>query len=87
MTALLNGFLSLQALCETYSRQNKFNADESGIYYQMAPDKMIERSTITGRKIHKKNLTFMECCNSDCRERFTLMLIGSAANPRCPIVK
>lgn len=62
-----------------------YNADESGLFWKMLPDKTLVTSkekTAPGRKTSKERLTFLTCCNSDGSHRLRLLVIGKAKNPR-----
>lgn len=68
---------------ESYALKNVFNCDESGLFYQMAPDRTIAPSAFAGRKSQKARFTFLACCNADGTEKLPLMFIGTSRNPRC----
>lgn len=66
-----------------YALKDVFNCDESGLFYQMAPDRTIAPSSFAGRKKQKARFTFLAGCNADGTERFPLMFIGNSCKPRC----
>ncbi|XP_029404952.2 jerky protein homolog-like [Bactrocera dorsalis] len=63
-----------------------YNADESGLFYRMLPDRTFvaaTEKTAPGRKILKERITFMLCANADGSHKLKPMVIGKSANPRC----
>lgn len=63
-----------------------YNADESGLFYRMIPDKTYVAAcekTAPGRKIRKERFTFMLCANADGTNKVKPLVIGKAAKPRC----
>ena len=78
-----NSIDKLRAKVSEYNLKNVFNCDESGLFYQMAPDRTISPSTFAGRKSQKTRFTFLACCNADGTERLPLMFIGISEKPRC----
>lgn len=63
-----------------------YNADESGLYYRMLPDKTLVASTeksAPGRKIQKERVTFLIGANASGSHKLTPMVIGKAKSPRC----
>lgn len=63
-----------------------YNADESGLYYRLLPDKTYvsacEKSAL-GRKIKKKRITFLLCANAEGSHKTTPLIIGKFKKPRC----
>lgn len=63
-----------------------YNADESGLYYRLLPDKTFVHAcekTAPGRKVPKERITIMLCANADGSHKLNPMVIGKSANPRC----
>ncbi|XP_018792792.1 PREDICTED: jerky protein homolog-like [Bactrocera latifrons] len=63
-----------------------YNADESGLFYRMLPDRTFVEAiekTAPGRKILKERITFMLCANADGSHKLKPLVIGKSANPRC----
>lgn len=62
-----------------------YNADESGLYYRMLPEKTyvsaVEKSA-PGRKIQKERLTFMLCANAEGTHKTKPLVIGKSKQPR-----
>lgn len=68
------------------SRQQLYNADESGLFWRMIPSKTFVHSgerSAPGRKIAKDRFTFLVCTNSTGEHKLKLLTIGKAKNPRC----
>lgn len=77
------------------SSEQIYNADESGLYWKLLPDKTYVSSlekTAPGRKTEKQRLTFLACTNASGNHKGKLLVIGKAKNPRtlkdfpnCPV--
>lgn len=62
-----------------------YNADESGLFWKILPEKTLVHSkemTAPGRKSSKERLTFLACANGDGSHKLKLLVIGKAKNPR-----
>lgn len=63
-----------------------YNADESGLFYKMLPDKTYVAAcekTAPGRKIKKERITILMCANANGTNKIKPLVIGKAAKPRC----
>lgn len=63
-----------------------YNADESGLFFRLLPDKTFvaaSEKTAPGRKIRKERVTFLLCANADGSHKLKPLVIGKSANPRC----
>lgn len=63
-----------------------YNADETGLYWQLLPDKTyvsLAEKTAPGLKISKRRLTFLGCTNAAGSHKVKPLVIGKAKNPRC----
>lgn len=63
-----------------------YNADESGLYWKLLPEKTFvssQEKTAPGRKTEKQRITFMACTNASGEHKLRLLVIGKAKNPRC----
>lgn len=78
-----NALETIRANISKYPLKDVFNCDESGLFFQMAPDKTIAPSSFSGRKVQKERFTFLACCNADGTEKLPLVFIGKAKKPRC----
>ncbi|XP_040070451.3 tigger transposable element-derived protein 6-like [Ixodes scapularis] len=68
-----------------YAVQDVYNADESGLFYQMLPGKTLARKgePCHGGKQSKQRLTLLLCVNMDGSDKRDPLIIGKAQNPRC----
>lgn len=67
-------------------RKQIYNADESGLYYRLLPDRTyvsLDERNAPGLKTAKERITFMLCANSDGSHKLNPMVIGKSKNPRC----
>ncbi|XP_066152268.1 jerky protein homolog-like [Euwallacea fornicatus] len=67
------------------SMEQIYNADESGLYWKMLPEKTypasFEKSAV-GRKPENQRITFLACTNANGSHKIKPMIIGKAKNPR-----
>lgn len=63
-----------------------YNADESGLFFRLLPDRTFvaaTEKTAPGRKIAKERITFLLCASADGSHKLNPLVIGKSANPRC----
>lgn len=63
-----------------------YNADETGLYWKLLPDKTyvaLHEKTAPGLKISKQRVTFLGCVNASGFHKLNPLLIGKAKSPRC----
>lgn len=74
----------LAELIRVYDPRDIFNADETGLFYKIMPDKSlhVKRSDCHGTKQSKDRITVMFCANMDGSEKFKMAVIGKFKNPR-----
>lgn len=68
------------------NEQQIYNADETGLYWQLLPDKTyvsIKEKTAPGMKTAKQRITFLGCTNASGLHKLKPLVIGRAKNPRC----
>jgi len=67
-----------------YSDRNIFNADETGIFFKVTPNKThkFKGETCTGGKLSKERITVLFCASMAGEKRQPL-IIGKSKNPRC----
>lgn len=75
----------LPVLVEGYAAKDIFNADETGLFFNLHPDKTI---TYKQEKCHrgkrsKERVTVLFCTNSDGSEKLPPLVIGKYEKPRC----
>lgn len=72
-------------LSKNYDSNNIFNADETGLFYRLTPDKTLKfvGETCVGGKMSKVRITVLVAANMSGTEKRKLLIIGKSANPRC----
>ncbi|XP_022086316.1 tigger transposable element-derived protein 4-like [Acanthaster planci] len=75
----------LPQVLTVYDPHNIFNADETGPFYRLLPDRSLtfKGETYNGGKQSKERLTVMVCANMDDSEKMPLLVIGKSKKPRC----
>ena len=68
-----------------YKPKDVFNADESGLFWRLLPDKTLafKGEKCFGGKKSKERITFLVCANMDGSEKRPLFTIGRFQKPRC----
>lgn len=62
-----------------------YNADESGLFWRVLPNKTLahgNEKSAPGRKISKERVTFMPCANASGSHKLRLLVVGKSAKPR-----
>jgi DNA-binding Lrp family transcriptional regulator len=77
--------VTLPSIIKNYSPDDVFNADETGLFFNLLPDKSL---VFRGEKCHgakrsKERLTVLLCCNESGTEKLTPLVIGKYKHPRC----
>lgn len=72
-------------LCKNYDSDNIFNADETGLFYKLTPDKTLkfQGERCAGGKLSKVRITVLVTANMSGTEKRKLFVIGKSVNPRC----
>ena len=67
-----------------YSDADIFNFDETGLFYQLMPDKTLKfkNETCSGGKLSKQRITFLVGANLNGTEKVKLLVIGKSKKPR-----
>ena len=75
----------LGRILDQYSADDIYNADETGVFYRLLPDKTLEFKKVDchGGKKSKERLTALVCANMTGNDKLPLLIIGKSANPRC----
>lgn len=70
-------------LNEKYTPDNIFNADETGIFYKMTPDKTLKfkGEKCVGGKLSKERITAFVAANMSGTEKRKIMVIGKPKKP------
>lgn len=81
-TEWLNNF---KIVLERYRPEDVWNFDESGIFYNLQPDRTlhVKGSQCHGGTKSKQRLTAAFCFNSNGTEKLVPWVIGKSANPHC----
>ena len=68
-----------------YDSKDIFNADETGLFYKLTPDKTLKYKgeNCSGGKMSKVRITVLVAANMCGTEKRKLFVIGKSANPRC----
>ena len=75
----------LRRLLDQYIPNDIYNADDTGVFYILLPDKTLEYKKVDchGGKKSKERLTALVCANMSGNDKLPLLIIGKSANPRC----
>ena len=76
---------TLPGLLARYAADDIYNADETGIFYQMMPNKTLtfRGEKCSGGKDSKKRITVLVCGNMTGTDKRKLLIIGRSQKPRC----
>ncbi|VDI33975.1 Hypothetical predicted protein [Mytilus galloprovincialis] len=68
-----------------FTPDNIFNADKTGVFYKLLPEKTLEFKGIdcSGGKRSKETLTVMVCTNMSGSEKVEILVIGKSVHPMC----
>ncbi|CAD7675366.1 unnamed protein product [Nyctereutes procyonoides] len=72
-------------LIADYSPDDIFNADETGVFFQLLPQHTLaaKGDHCRGGKKAKQRLTALFCCNASGTEKMRPLIVGRSANPHC----
>ncbi|CAB5363548.1 unnamed protein product [Rhizophagus irregularis] len=73
----------LRSKCAEYPPDRIYNMDETGLFYQLEPDRTLATKQLSGRKKNKERLSVALCVNSDGSHKLPPLVIGKYANPQC----
>ena len=75
----------LPGLLEEYDKNDIFNADETGLFFMLLPDRTytFKGDNCHCRKRSKERITLIIGANMDSAEKLPLLAIGKSARPRC----
>lgn len=62
-----------------------YNADESGLFWKMFPDKTLvhcKEKSAPGTKMSKERITFLCCANKSGTHKLNIAVVGKSKNPR-----
>ena len=74
----------LLPVLQHYKAEDVFNADDTGLYWSLLPDKThsVAGETCSGGKKSKERVTILVCINMNGSERCPLLTIGKFKCPR-----
>ncbi|KAF7690724.1 Tigger transposable element-derived protein 4 [Cucumispora dikerogammari] len=75
----------LPEILQNYRPENVYNADETGLYFELLPNKSICLAGASGRfhKDSKLRVTLPLCVNYTGQTKLTPLVVGKSRNPRC----
>jgi hypothetical protein len=75
----------LQNIIKDYNPKDIYNADETGLFWRLMPNKTysLQNKKCEGGKKSKERVTIMLCTNMDGSEKLKMLFIGKSKNPRC----
>lgn len=73
------------ALSRGYNPSDIFNADETGLFFRLLPNKTLDfkGNECHGGKQRRERLTVLLCTTATGSEKLVPLVIGSSARPRC----
>ena len=74
---------NLRAECEQYALKDRFNMDETGLFWKLQPDRSLATQQTSRGKKSKDRITIALTCNADGSEKLEPWIIGHSKNPRC----
>jgi hypothetical protein len=74
---------SLLTKCDQYPPKDKFNMDESGLWWKLQPNRTLATEGGSGAKASKDRITVAFTCNADGCEKMDAWVIGRYKDPRC----
>ena len=79
------GRKNLQEIIATFDIENVYNADETGLFFRLAPNKTLASKSdkAKGIKKDKERVTVLLCCNATGTKKIKPFVIGKSRNPRC----
>ena len=75
----------LSVILKSYHANDIYNADETGLFLKLMPDKILELKNVQcqGGKRSKERLTVLVCANMTGTDKLPLLVIGKYARPSC----
>ena len=77
--------ITLPSILEGFAPENVFNADETGLFFKLLPDRTLsfKGEVCHGGKLSKERITVLVGGNANGSEKLPLLVIGKSKNPRC----
>lgn len=73
----------IQKELEKYAPRDRFNMDETGLFFRKVPDRGLATQQMSGLKADKTRITLAFTVNADGSEHLPPLFIGHAQRPRC----
>ncbi|GES74911.1 tigger transposable element-derived protein 6-like [Rhizophagus clarus] len=73
----------LQTILQDYILDNIFNADETSLFFCMAPNQTLVSALTSGIKLDKTHITVLLATNAIGTQKLKPLVISSSKNPRC----
>jgi DDE superfamily endonuclease/Tc5 transposase DNA-binding domain/CENP-B N-terminal DNA-binding domain len=73
----------LVELLSQYRPEDVYNADETGLFFQMIPNQTLATKPVKGKKKDKERITILLCTNATGTDKLKPLVIGKSAKPRC----
>lgn len=73
---------SLRQVLRSYSPEDIFNCDETGLFWKMKPCRTISNGPVSGTKQSKDRITVLLTCNATGTEKLAPLFIHKYENPR-----
>ena len=72
-------------LLAEYELDDIYNADETGLFFRLAPDQTLATKSdqAKGCKKDKERITVLFCCNASGKNKIKPLVIGKSQKPRC----
>lgn len=77
------GHEMLPRILQSFAPDDRFNMDETGLYFRRLPTRGLSKKKKSGRKLSKDRVTAVLCCNQTGNEKGPVWIIGKSARPRC----
>jgi len=74
---------TLPRLLDEYTSDDIYNADESGLFYRMLPDKSLVMKCESYNGGKRSRLTILPRANMSGTDKLPLLVISKSAKPRC----
>lgn len=75
--------LLLQSRLATYSPEDQYNCDETGLFWKALPERSLTTSRIAGTKQDKARITVHCCINASGSHKLKPWVVGRHKSPRC----
>ncbi|CAG8854101.1 12639_t:CDS:2, partial [Gigaspora margarita] len=74
--------IKLRQLLSQYEPENIYNADETGLFYQMLPNQTLVQQAVSGQKRDKSRLIVLLAMNTTELHKLILLVIGKSIKPQ-----